>query len=273
MLEQVETIVREVAEEVVLPKFRSLTAGEIEEKSPGELVTVADRASEVLLAKRLSALLPEAQIVGEEAVAADPGVLDRLAGDRPVWLIDPVDGTSNFAAGREPFGIMVALVRSGRPVLGVIYEPVPGAMTVAEEGSGTYVDGVRTRMGTEPLTLGELRGGILTRFLPDGVRERVEAGVSGLGAALPGFHCAAHEYREIVTGGEEFAFFWRSLPWDHAAGALIVREAGGVARRFDGTDYVVGDGRTGLLAARDQLSFELLREALVDGLPSHWVTA
>jgi len=137
-------------------------------------------------------------------------------------------------------------------------------MTVAEEGSGTYVDGVRTRLSTDAVTLGELRGGVLTRFLPDGVRQRIESGLPELGAALPGFHCAAREYREIVTGAQEFALFWRSFPWDHAAGALIVREAGGVVRRFDGTDYVVGDTRTGLLAARDETVFELLRKGLID---------
>lgn len=264
MLDQVEKIVREVAAEIVLPKFRALTSGEIEEKSPGEIVTVADRASEAALAQRLVALLPQARVVGEEAAAADPSILDRLAGDEPVWVIDPVDGTGNFAAGREPFGIMVALVRAGRPVLGVIYEPVPNTIAVAEEGSGTYVDGVRTRMGTAPVAVGDLRGSVLTRFLPDGPRERITAGLSRIGAALPGHHCAAREYPDLVRGAQNFTLFWRSHPWDHAAGALIVREAGGVIRRFDGSDYVVGDSRTGLLAARDENVFDLVKQTLLD---------
>ncbi|NUT32559.1 MAG: inositol monophosphatase [Hamadaea sp.] len=264
MLDQIEKIVREVAAEIVLPKFRALAAGEIEEKSPGEIVTVADRLSEAALAERLTALLPQARVVGEEAAAADPAILDRLAGDEPVWVIDPVDGTSNFAAGREPFGIMVALVRAGRPVLGVIHEPVPDTMALAEAGSGAYVDGVRARMDTSPVALGDLRGSVLTRFLPEGPRERITAGLSRIAEALPGHHCAAREYPDVVRGVQHFSLFWRSFPWDHAAGALIVREAGGVMRRFDGSDYVVGDDRTGLIAARDENVFDLVKQALID---------
>jgi len=264
VLDQVQEIVREVAAQIVMPKFQALAAGDVEEKSPGEIVTVADRASEVALALRLHELLPSALVVGEEAAAADPAIMSRFSGDEPVWVIDPVDGTGNFAAGREPFGIIVALVRSGIPVLGVIFEPVPGTMTVAEAGSGTYVDGVRTRMGTDPVAVSQLRGSVLTRFLPDGTRQRVLAGLPQLGAALPGHHCAAREYPDVVRGEQHFTMFWRSLPWDHAAGALIIREAGGVMRRFDGSDYVVGDDRTGLLAARDESVFDLVREALLD---------
>jgi fructose-1,6-bisphosphatase/inositol monophosphatase family enzyme len=264
VLDRVESIVREVAAEVVLPKFRTLAAHEIQEKAAGETVTVADRASELQLARRLRELLPAALVVGEEETAANPGVLDYLSGDDPVWVIDPIDGTGNFAAGREPFGIMVALVRSGRPVLSVIYEPVPDTIATAEAGSGAYVDGVRRTMATEPLTMGELRGSVLTKYLPSEMRERVAAGLSGIGKALPGHHCAAREYPDVVRDVQQFAFFWRAHPWDHAPGALLIREAGGVLRRFDGSDYVVGANGPGLIAARDERVFELVKKALID---------
>ena len=263
MLERVEGIVREVAAEVVLPKFRALAADEIQEKAAGETVTVADKASEAELARRLLELLPGARVVGEEETAAHPSVLDNLLGDDPVWVVDPIDGTGNFAAGREPFGIMVALVRSGRPVLSVIYEPVPDSVSLAEAGSGSYVDGVRRSMAIDPVTIPELRGSVLTKYLPPPMRARVTAGLSSIGKALPGHHCAAREYPDVVRDVQHFAFFWRAHPWDHAAGALLIREAGGVMRRFDGSDYIVGDGRSGLIAARDQETFELVREALI----------
>jgi fructose-1,6-bisphosphatase/inositol monophosphatase family enzyme len=264
VLDRVERIVREVAAEIVLPKFRTLAAHEILEKAPGETVTVADRASEVELSRRLREVLPEALVVGEENAAADPGVLDYLRGDGPVWVIDPIDGTGNFAAGREPFGIMVALVRSGRPVLGVIYEPVPDRISLAEEGSGAYVDGVRTYMATDPIDTATLRGSVLTKYLPTNLRPRLDVGLARIGAALPGHHCAAREYPDVVRDVQNFTLFWRAQPWDHAAGAMLIREAGGVMRRFDGSDYVVGDGRFGLVAARDQTIFDLVREALLD---------
>jgi fructose-1,6-bisphosphatase/inositol monophosphatase family enzyme len=93
---------------------------------------------------------------------------------------------------------------------------------------------------------------------------RVSEGVARIGKALPGHHCAAREYPDVVRDVQHFALFWRAHPWDHAAGALLIREAGGVMRRFDGSDYIVGDGRLGLIAARDQHVFELVREALID---------
>lgn len=264
MLDRVEQIVREVAAEIVLPKFRTLAAHEILEKAPGETVTVADRASEAELSRRLRELLPEALVVGEENAAADPGVLEYLRGDTPVWVIDPIDGTGNFAAGREPFGIMVALVRAGRPVLSVIYEPVPGRIALAETGSGAYVDGTRRHMATSPMDTASLRGSVLTKYLPDDMRARVSVGLGRIGAALPGHHCAAREYPDLVRDVQNFTLFWRAHPWDHAAGALLVREAGGVVRRYDGSDYVVGDARFGLVAARDQETFDLVRGALLD---------
>jgi len=264
VLNQVEQIVREVAAEVVLPKFRTLAAHEILEKAAGETVTVADRASEAVLARRLRELLPGAQVVGEEDAALDPAVLDHLTGEDPVWVIDPIDGTGNFAAGREPFGIMVALVRRGQPVLGVIYEPVPDRMSLAEAGAGATVDGQRMRVASGPMDMATLRGSVLTKYLPAELRARVQAGLNRIGKALPGHHCAAREYPDVVRDVQNFALFWRAHAWDHAAGALLVREAGGVIRRFDGSDYVVGDGRPGLVAARDQGTFELVRAALID---------
>jgi fructose-1,6-bisphosphatase/inositol monophosphatase family enzyme len=264
VLDRVERIVREVAAEIVLPKFRTLAAHEILEKGGGETVTVADRASEAALAYRLKELLPEALVVGEEETAANPGVLDHLLGEAPVWVIDPIDGTGNFAAGREPFGIMVALVRKGRPVLSVIYEPVPDRISLAEEGAGATVDGHRAVMATGPIDTATLRGSVLVKYLPPDLRAHVQARLGRIGKALPGHHCAAREYPDVVRDVQNFTLFWRAHPWDHAAGALLVREAGGVVRRFDGSDYVVGDGRFGLIAARDQQTFDLVRAALLD---------
>lgn len=84
----------------------------MEEKSPGELVTVADREAEAWLTPRLAALVPGSRVVGEEAVEADPSLLEGLEGG-VAWLLDPVDGTSNFARGEARFAMMAALLRDG----------------------------------------------------------------------------------------------------------------------------------------------------------------
>jgi fructose-1,6-bisphosphatase/inositol monophosphatase family enzyme len=264
MIDEVAGILREVAADIVLPRFRNLAADEVEEKAPGDLVTIADRESELVLTRRLTELVPGSLVVGEEAVAADAAVLDRLGEPGPVWLIDPIDGTGNFAAGRQPFALMVALLRDGVPVLSVIHEPVPDTVAAAEVGSGAYVDGVRMVLDDTPVPLDELRGALLTRYLPAELRSQVELRGKRLGEALPGQHCAGREYPDVVRGRQHFALFWRGLPWDHVPGSLLVREAGGVVRHFDGAEYRPMPLRSGLLVCRNAGVFDQLRGALFD---------
>ena len=106
-------------------------------------------------------------MVGEEAVAADPAVLRRVGGDGAVWIVDPVDGTNNFAAGKTPFAVMVALLRDGEPAASWILDVVDDRMTVAEAGSGAYIDGVRVKTRTDDPGAAALRG-VIARQLPPG---------------------------------------------------------------------------------------------------------
>src|SRR3954465_911188 len=103
---------RAPAQRAILPRYRALAEHEIETKSPEgallDVVTVADRQAEAILGEGLARLLPEAAIVGEEAAHADPAVFERLR-DALCWIVDPLDGTNNFAAGKPPFGILIAL--------------------------------------------------------------------------------------------------------------------------------------------------------------------
>ena len=133
---QVEQLIRDVAAEHVLPYFGRLTAADIVEKGPGDLVTIADRSAEAALTEALTALVPGTVVVGEEAVAGDPGVLARLAGPDPVWVIDPVDGTHNFAAGNPRFTTLVTLARGGELLASWTYAPVLGVMATAGPGPG-----------------------------------------------------------------------------------------------------------------------------------------
>ena len=106
LYQPVSELMQRVGDQVILPHFQNLQSHEIIEKSPGELVTVADRLSEEMLTEGLASLLPEAAIVGEEAVAADPTIIQHLNDDL-VWIVDPIDGTSNFSEGKSPFGIII----------------------------------------------------------------------------------------------------------------------------------------------------------------------
>lgn len=261
--EQVGELLRTAAATAVLPLFRRLDATDVAEKAPGELVTVADRQAEQLISVGLRRLLPGSVVVGEEAVAADPALLAHLGGDRDVWLVDPVDGTANFAAGRQPFALMVALLRGGVPTAAWVLDPLADDLADAWTGAGARLNGSPVRVPAASATPGGLRGAAMTRFLPDAVREQVRTGGVTLGELGDGQHCAGREYLDLLTGAQQFVLFWRTLPWDHAPGVLLVREAGGVARRCDGSDYHPADDRCGLLAASDEQTWHSARNALI----------
>ncbi|SCF37231.1 inositol monophosphatase family protein [Micromonospora mirobrigensis] len=263
LLDDVACLLHEAADGVVVPMFRKLDEADISEKAPGELVTVADQRAEELISAGLRRLRPGSVVVGEEAVADDPDLLRHLRGGGDVWLVDPIDGTNNFAAGKRPFALMVALLSEGEPAAAWILDPLAGTLATARAGEGVEVDGrpVRTTDAVPPV--GELRGTAMTRFLPPAARSAAEAGGERIGELLPGQHCAGREYLDLLTGEQQFVLFWRTLPWDHAPGTLLVREAGGVARRFDGADYHPADESRGLLVAANEEIWAEARAALV----------
>jgi fructose-1,6-bisphosphatase/inositol monophosphatase family enzyme len=244
--------------------FRHLSAGDVTEKAPGEVVTVADREAEEIIAAGLRDLLPESTVVGEEAVAADPALLERLADAGPVWLVDPVDGTANFAAGHGPFMMMVALLRGGVTQAAWILDPSADRLATARMGAGAYVDDVPVRADEAPRGApGELRGAVMAKFYPASLRDGIRGRARALGEVLPSQHCAGREYPDIVSGAQDFAVFWRTLPWDHAAGALFTEEAGGVVRRLDGSPYDPTDQRRrGLIAAANEAVWRQVRDTL-----------
>ncbi|MET0308715.1 MAG: inositol monophosphatase family protein [Sphingomonas sp.] len=261
LLPVVADILREIAVEKVLPRYQALASGDIEEKAPGDLVTVADHDVEIALAHRLGALMPDARFVGEERCARDPGLLAGLD-QGLVWVVDPIDGTGNFAAGRPPFAIMVALLRDGVTVAAWIHDPLTGRMAQAELGGGTWIDGRRLQAAAAAPALAALHG-IVSRFaMPEAMVEPVAALERAIGQATPTQRCAGHEYPVVALGERDFALYWRTLVWDHAAGALILAEAGGVVERLDGTPYRPGSTETGLLLAHNAATAEIVRSLL-----------
>src|SRR5438105_14836264 len=144
--EKVRRLVVEGAEAEIMPRFEKLEAGDVSEKGPGDFVTVADVASEQRLTPALRELLPGSLVVGEEAVAGDPAVLALLDGDDPVWVVDPIDGTANFATGIPMFAVMVGLVRRGETQAAWIHDPVKRVTATALAGEGAWCEGRRLRV-------------------------------------------------------------------------------------------------------------------------------
>lgn len=247
-VEQVAAIIRDTALAEILPRFRQLEPHQIREKGPNNLVTEADMAAERVLTRRLSDLLPGSLVVGEEAAAENPAVLQVLEGDDPVWIIDPVDGTNNFVRHHPVFGVIVALVRQGRTVAGWIHHPLDDRMATAEAGQGAWMNG--TRLRTAPaVPLEEMAGSLGYQNAP--LRSRVRS--------LSRAGCVAHDYTELACGRLHFAHYNRLAPWDHAAGVLVVQEAGGHVALMDGSPYRPLPRGSGVLLAPDAPSWRLLR--------------
>ena len=252
----VGALLRRVAEAVIRPRYQQLAASEIVAKAADDMVTIADTESEAMLAEALAQILPEAAIVGEEAAHADATVLNRLATDL-CWIIDPLDGTNNFAAGKPPFGILVALADRGETLAGWIYDVLSGRLCSAHLGGGAWVDGERVSArstGQNPPV-----AAISLVFLDPERRAAMKAQVAPHYTVVDIPRCAAEQYPRIVLGINDVSIFERTLAWDHAPGVLFVNEAGGRAARIDGSPYRVDRHlEPGLIAAASPALFDAM---------------
>jgi fructose-1,6-bisphosphatase/inositol monophosphatase family enzyme len=242
----VVALLRSTAEAVILPRYQSLRAEDIQEKTPGDLVTIADKESEAMLSEALAKLIPEAAIIGEEACAADPALLGTL-GQQLAWVIDPIDGTHNFAHCQPPFAIMVGLVDGGQTQAGWIYDPLTQRLCTAERGKGAFINGERIFARGSGAALPV--AGISVHFMEAAQREDCLARAHGKLTLADIPRCAGEQYPRIALGGNDIALFERTLPWDHVPGALFLEEAGGKVARLDGTPYRFWDQTKGLLGA------------------------
>lgn len=256
-LDDVENLIREVAAAEILPRFRNMEPEDRWRKRHGSVVTSADVATERRLAAGLRELVPGSVAVGEEMSEDAPDALERLDGDAPAWVIDPVDGTANFAKGSPDFAVMVALVVGRRTVAGWIYRPVRDAMYVAETGGGAFRDGERLRLAPvfgEPSAWKGSLGGVLRRKtdLP-----RRFARVTATGSI-------AVDYCALADGEIDFAHYRGTWVWDHAPGVLLHAEAGGFNLCLDGVPYRPGlPGEGGILLAPDRDAWDSLRDMIV----------
>jgi fructose-1,6-bisphosphatase/inositol monophosphatase family enzyme len=260
-LDTVSTLVREVAEAEILPRFGRLRDEDIRQKSgPMDLVTRADTEAEKALTTRLLELFPGTVVLGEEAATANPELLRLVAGERPVWVLDPVDGTLNFVNNRPAFAVIVAYLESGRPTAGWIHHPLTGTTIMGARGRGAWCGSIRLQIASD-IPLSEMIGSAYGRaagagYVSDALQE---TGVTG---GVHDLFSSSVEYMEILQRRRHFFFTAASLPWDHAAGVLLVQEAGGIAAFIDGSEYdpQILDGR--LLSAPNTSAWRGLQAAL-----------
>ncbi len=253
--DDVLALMRDVAERIVNPRFRMLADGDVDEKRPGDYVTIADRESEIELGRLLTTRYPDAVIVGEEAVFDDPDALRLLHTRSHVFVVDPVDGTRNFVHGSPDHAMIVAEVRGGEATRGWILQPAHDVTYVCERGSGVWRNGVRMAAPAVPdpprgwSSISKIRG--------------LESSLLGAPIGRTRF-CCGIDYPLLFGGETGFLAYGPPKPWDHVAATLMLRELGGVARTTDGAEYGPTSTGPALIAALDEDTWRAADRALGD---------
>lgn len=259
-------LVRRTARTEILPRFRNLGGAQIATKSgPHDLVTEADTAAEAMIARGLARMFPGAVILGEEAAATNPSLRKMAAEAELAFIIDPIDGTWNFAHGLGVFGIILSATRYGTPVFGLIFDPLADDYVIADTTTpSTHV--MANGRSVEPQTaLGgaasDLTGIAHMSYMTKEDQETLAPLVPRF-ASVGSLRCSAHEYRLLAMGKLDFTLSATLNPWDHAAGVLICQRAGGVAKFLDGSAYRIDRDSGFLLCACNAQTWDTLAEAL-----------
>ena len=257
----------EVANDKIVPRFQNLVDDEIDTKTgPMDFVTIADIEAEEELTRIFKDIIPGSLVVGEEAVSKGDISKEVLGSESGyIWVIDPVDGTHNFAHGKPVFATMVALVKDNQTVQSWIYN-IPGEeFAIAEKGSGVELDGNRIDypQNTTEQALQDLKGYISRVFLPKDIRPKVEVLLDEHFGEVDSHKCCGHDYLDILRGNAHFAMYSRIYPWDHLPGSLMMTEAGGVLKKWDKSEHMAGDQVGGILVASNENMWDDIHEKLI----------
>lgn len=259
------TLLQDVAARVITPRFRALETHEIHEKGPGDLVTDADREAEVEIASVLQNAHRNAVVLGEEAHALDPSLMERFFKADHAFTIDPIDGTKNFVEGSPDHAVMCAELRDGVVTRSWIWQPQHQVAFVAERGSGAWRNGARVEAagGT---SAEHARWRVLTSY-PEWYGARLD-GFPPLG---PTWICCGIDYPQLASGSAEAILYrGRQMPWDHAPGSLLMSEVGGYVGLSDGSRYEASsaasvENAVTLIATADRTVFEKVTDVFTDG--------
>lgn len=249
-LKAVIAAVKLVAAEEIMPRYMKVAH---QHKSDGSLCTEADIASQEALTRKLQAIL-NVPVLGEEMTSTEQA--ERWAqGTQGVWCIDPIDGTSNFVRGLPYFAVSVALIREGKTVLGVIYDPVGDEAFAAEAGRGAFLNGTKLVSRNVVDKLADALANVDMKRLDGRLVAHLAmtppyASQRNFGAStLDWCYTAAGRYDMYLHGGQKL--------WDYAAGSLVLQEAGGYACCLDHDDFNQGDvWQRSVVAALNPVLFE-----------------
>jgi myo-inositol-1(or 4)-monophosphatase len=250
LLEALLITVRDVAATEIMPRFLKAAHSR---KADGSLCTEADLAAQNALARALPTLA-DIPVLAEEMTQQEQAE-QWLMGDAGLWCVDPIDGTSNFVNGLPYFAVSVALMRHGRPIIGVVFNPVADEAFYAARGTGAFLNGEPLPIKTSVPPLRNAMAGVDLKRVDKVLAQHLIAkppymSQRNYGAsALDWCYAAAGRYDIYLHGGQRL--------WDYVAGALIMTEAGGHICAVDHDDYWQAPlWRRSCIAALDPVLFE-----------------
>lgn len=223
---------------MLLANWRNLPHGSVEEKKKNDFVTFADRESEERIIAAIHARYPDDAFLAEEG-----GAREGRPGAR-VWIIDPLDGTSNFVSGFPFWCVSIAAQEAGTLVAAVVWDPLRGEMYSAERGGGAWRNGTRLSVTGRS----DLEGAFVATGFPFRNRHKIDTylalfkAVFGQARAIRRAGSAALDLAYVAAGVFDGFFEFRLAPWDVAAGALLIEEAGGEVTDFDGGGRYIDRG-------------------------------
>ena len=214
--------------------------------SSHDLVTEVDKGSERLIKNLVMTHFPHHSFLGEEGVEPGPEAssraLENIRDAEYLWIVDPIDGTTNFVHGFPYFCVSIALAHNGEVIVGVVYDPMKDELFVAEKGKGAYVHGKRMQVSKEDT----LRGSLVATGLPADHHYALPLNLKGIQAVAPQVRNlriagSAALHLAYVASGRLSGFWEIGLnSWDLAAGSLLVQESGGVVSHVSGKPYDLG---------------------------------
>ena len=258
MIAPLQSLIQQAASDELLPRFRQI---ERHFKADGSIVTEADIAMQQRLTAELQQRWPTIALLGEEMSEAQQQA-QMTNSHRGLWVLDPLDGTSNFAAGIPCFSVSLALLVGGEVVLGIIYDPIREEHFSAIVGEGAWLNGVRLVAGEEALSLSKCIAQVDFKRLPAEMAARIASQPPY--SSQRSFGSGALDWCWLAAGRVQLYLHGQQKLWDYSAGQLILREAGGKSCTLDGEAVFSGrlEARS-VVAALQPLHFEAWRDYLL----------
>ena len=256
----VEALIRGVGQDYILPHFLTLQDDDVKKKSDGTLVTAVDIEAEERLIAGLSDILPDCLFLGEESTEEGRTTICNLnCEDKPVWVVDPIDGTKSFVDGVGNFGTMISLVYRGETMASYMYDICSDSLVSIHKPEALEKDGCPFIPGEGGSIKGEIASHVwnspLRHHQLNNLNTNLEFG-QNTGPRID-------SYMKFLRGEIDFLVFEKTPPWDHLAGISMLESMGCAVQRWDGSAVSATDTDKGLVIARSPELMEKVQSEIV----------